>query len=137
MAMRFNFSVMANANPLIPRLYMVSTLLVALSSTTCASAQEYDLAARNAARACNVSEGNLALTSDRGVDQRRIWLVARRGALTQAQFDCIDKWSVANFTVHAEMASSLPPRWPSKAKIEQQADLLANQMVVERGSPHP
>lgn len=128
---------MTNADPLIPRLYKVSTLFVALSSTACASAQDYDQAARNAARACNVSEGNLVLTSDRGVDQRRFWLVARRGAVTQAQFDCIDKWSVTNFTLHAELASSLPPRWPSKAETEQQADLLANKMVAERVSPHP
>ena len=128
---------MTNADPLIPRLYKVSTLFVALSSTACASTQDYDQAARNAARACNVSESNLALTSDRGVDQRHIWLVARRGALTQVQFDCVDKWSVANLTVHAELTSSLPPRWPSKAEIEQQADLLANQMVAERVSPHP
>jgi hypothetical protein len=137
MAMRFNFSVMTNADPLIPRLYKVSTLLVALSSTACASTHEYDQAARHAARACNVSEGNLVLTSDRGVDQRRVWLVARRGVLTPAQFDCIDKWSVTNFTVHAELASSLPPRWPSKAEIEQQSDLLADQTVAERVSPHP
>lgn len=128
---------MTDTDLLIPRLYKMSTLFVALSTMACASTREYDQAARNAARVCNVSESNLVLTSNRDVDQRRFWLVARRTAVTHAQFDCIDKWSVKNFSAHAELTSSLPPRGLSKAEYERQADIIANQMVAKGASPHP